>query len=74
MNRKTITPDFVYQTFKELNIEIQEGIELGSEDWMEIISHLVGKDAYDDSTFTEDDHKYIMEFIGVLEEMGIELY
>jgi hypothetical protein len=73
MNRKTITPEFVYQTFKDLDIELQEDIESGSEDWMEIVSHLVSKDAYDDSTFTEDDHEYIMEFIGVLEEMGIEL-
>jgi hypothetical protein len=73
MNRKEITPDFVYQTFKDLDIELQEDIESGSEEWMEIVSHLVSKDAYDDSTFTEDDHEYIMEFIGVLEEMGIEL-
>ena len=73
MNRKEITPDFVYQTFKDLDIELQEDIESGSEEWMEIVSHLVSKDAYDDSTFTEDDHEYIMEFIGVVEEMGIEL-
>jgi len=74
MNRKTITPDFVYQTFKDLDIELQEDIELGSEEWMEIISHLVSKDAYNDSTFTEEDNAYIMEFIGVLENIGIMLY
>ena len=27
MNRKEITPDFVYQTFKDLDIELQEDIE-----------------------------------------------
>jgi hypothetical protein len=74
MNRKEITPDFVYQTFKDLDIELQEDIELGSEEWMEIVSHLVSKDAYDDSTFTEDDHEYIMEFKDMLENIGIMLY
>jgi len=74
MNRKEITPDFVYQTFKDLDIELQEDIELGSEEWMEIISHLVGKDAYNDSTFTEEDNAYIMEFKDMLEYIGIMLY
>jgi len=74
MNRKEITPDFVYQTFKDLDIEIQEDIELGSEEWMEIISHLVSKDAYNDSTFTEEDNAYIMEFKDMLEYIGIMLY
>ena len=74
MNRKTITPDFVYQTFKDLDIELQEDIELGSEEWMEIVSHLVSKDAYNDSTFTEEDNAYIMEFKDMLENIGIMLY
>jgi len=74
MNRKEITPDFVYQTFKDLDIEIQEDIELGSEEWMDIISHLVSKDAYNDSTFTEEDNAYIMEFKDMLEYIGIMLY
>jgi hypothetical protein len=74
MNRKEITPDFVYQTFKDLDIEIQEDIELGSEEWMEIVSHLVSKDAYNDSTFTEEDNAYIMEFKDMLEYIGIMLY
>ena len=74
MNRKEITPDFVYQTFKDLDIELQEDIELGSEEWMEIISYLVSKDAYNDSTFTEEDNAYIMEFKDMLENIGIMLY
>jgi len=74
MNRKEITPDFVYQTFKDLDIELQEDIELGSEEWMDIISHLVSKDAYNDSTFTEEDNAYIMEFKDMLENIGIMLY
>jgi hypothetical protein len=74
MNRKEITPDFVYQTFKDLDIELQEDIELGSEEWMEIVSHLVSKDAYNDSTFTEEDNAYIMEFKDMLEYIGIMLY
>lgn len=74
MNRNTITPDFVYQTFKDLDIDIQEDIELGSEEWMDIISHLVSKDAYNDSTFTEEDNAYIMEFKYMLERIGINLY
>lgn len=73
MNKNTITPEFVYKTFEELDIDIQEGIESGSEDWMDVVSHLISKDAYNNSTFTEEDHEYIMEFIGVVEEMGIEL-
>ena len=73
MNKNTITPEFVYKTFEELEFDIQEGIESGSEDWMDVVSHLISKDAYNDSTFTEEDHEYIMEFIGVVEEMGIEL-
>ena len=73
MNKNTITPEFVYKTFEELDIDIQEGIESGSEDWMDVVSHLISKDAYNDSTFTEEDHEYILDFIGVVEEMGIEL-
>jgi hypothetical protein len=74
MNRKEITPNFVYQTFKDLDIELQEDIELGSEEWMEIVSHLVSKDAYNDSTFTKEDFAYIMEFKDMLEYIGIMLY
>jgi hypothetical protein len=41
---------------------------------MEIVSHLVSKDAYNDSTFTEEDNAYIMEFKDMLENIGIMLY
>jgi len=48
-------------------------IEGGSEEWMDVISEIIGKNSYDDSEWAEGDNKKIMEFIRVMEINGIEL-
>ena len=47
-------------------------IELGSEEWMDVLSDIVGKDVYNEE-LSEEDSILIGGFIGILEEMGIEL-
>jgi len=48
-------------------------IEGGSEEWMDVISEVIGKSSYDDSEWEEGDNEKIMEFIKVMEINGIEL-
>ena len=77
-NMNEVNIDYVYKTFEDLGMDIdeieQEGFESGGEDWMDVISYITGKNAYDESTITEDDHTLIQEFISVMEENGIELW
>jgi hypothetical protein len=48
-------------------------IESGSEEWMGILSELVGKDMYNEE-LNEDESKLVMEFIEYLENnLNIEL-
>ena len=48
-------------------------IESGSEEWMDILSELVGKDVYSEE-LDKDDSKLVMEFIEYLENnLNIEL-
>ena len=47
-------------------------IELGTEEWMDVLSDITGKDAYE-AEFDENDDKIIMTFISKLENLGIEL-
>ena len=47
-------------------------IELGTEEWMDVLSDITGKDAYEDEMDEMDDKK-IMTFISKLENLGIEL-
>lgn len=57
--------------------EMDGMVEGGSEEWMDVLSEITGKDAYDASIegdFTEEDNKKIMEFINIMEENGIELF
>jgi uncharacterized membrane protein len=47
-------------------------IESGGNEWMDVISDLTQKDAYND-TLDANDNSKIQQFISKLEEMGIEL-
>jgi hypothetical protein len=47
-------------------------VEGGTEEWMDVLSEITGKDAYD-STFTPEDDLKIQQFISTMEAMGIEL-
>ena len=49
-------------------------IEGGSEEWMGVISEIIGKSAYNDSEWDEGDSEKIMEFIRVMETQGIVLF
>ena len=50
------------------------GIEGGSEEWLDILSELVGKDLYSEELDGEDD-ELISKFIEYLEkELGIEVF
>ena len=63
MNQAGITPYYLSD---------MEGIESGSEEWMDFISLLTGKNPYEDN-FTIEEEKYIQEVIEILEANGIEL-
>ena len=47
-------------------------IESGGEEWMDVLSDITGKDAYEDK-FSEQDDETIANFFSALEDMGIEL-
>jgi hypothetical protein len=51
-----------------------QGMEMGSEEWMDIVETITGKNPYDDSVLTEDDNKMIWEFQVVMGELGIECW
>jgi hypothetical protein len=48
-------------------------VEAGSEEWMDVVSDITGKNAYDDSNFTEEDNQKVMTFIRNMEALGIEM-
>jgi hypothetical protein len=48
-------------------------IESGSEEWMDVVSEITGKDAYE-GDFSDEDNKKIEEFIDIMVEMGISFY
>lgn len=50
-------------------------IELGSEEWMEMLSEVVGKNSYESDNWNEEDNERVMEFRRIIEEdFGIECY
>lgn len=49
-------------------------VEAGSDEWMGVISDIIGKDAYEIDEMDDDDHNKVMEFIRVMESNGIELF
>lgn len=54
-------------------LEDMEGIESGSDEWMGILSELLGKDVYNEE-LDSNDSRIVGEFIEYLEEeLGIEL-
>jgi len=48
-------------------------IEGGSEEWLDVLSDITGKDAYQGNFDDEDDEK-IRDFIEKLDELGIEIW
>jgi hypothetical protein len=60
-----ITSDYL-----EENENIIEG---GGDEWMEFVSFYIGKNSYDDSDWTDDDHDKLQEFIHTLYEHNIDL-
>ena len=48
-------------------------IEGGSEEWLDVVSDITGKDAYQGNFDDEDDEK-IRDFMEKLDELGIEFF
>ena len=50
-------------------------IESGTEEWIGVISDIIGKDIYDDPNydFSDEETDKIQQFINKLSDMGIEL-
>jgi hypothetical protein len=69
------TPERVVQILANNGIEYTNGMKIvgGSEEWMDIISEITGKDAYNDSDFTDEDNMKVMNFIKTMESMDVEL-
>jgi hypothetical protein len=49
-------------------------IEAGTEEWMDVLGDLIGKNLYEVDEIEDEDHKLVMEFIKVMEDNGIELF
>ena len=47
-------------------------VESGTEEWLDVLSDITGKDAYE-GEFTPEDDKLIQKFISDMEDLGIEL-
>lgn len=58
--------------FEEMDGLDNKEIEAGSEEWLGVLSDIVGKDVYNEELSKEDDI-LIYEFIRMLEEMEINL-
>jgi hypothetical protein len=58
--------------FEEMDGLDNKEIEGGSEEWMDVLSDIVGKDVYNEE-LSEDDEILVSEFMSVLEEMEISL-
>ena len=58
--------------FEEMDGLDNKEIEAGSEEWLDVLSDIVGKDVYNEELSKEDDI-LIYEFIRMLEEMEINL-
>jgi hypothetical protein len=58
--------------FEEMDGLDNKEIELGSEEWMDVLSDVVGKDVYSEE-LSENDESLVSEFMSVLEEMEINL-
>ena len=71
MNKK-----FVKTVLKNNGYDLEEvyddGIESGTEEWMDVVSEITNEDPY--NGLSENGGKVVMEFINVLEEMGIEMW
>lgn len=58
--------------FEEMDGLDNKEIELGSEEWMDVLSDVVSKDVYSEE-LSEFDEILVSEFMSVLEEMEIKL-
>jgi hypothetical protein len=47
-------------------------VESGTEEWLDVLSDITGKDAYT-AEFTPEDNKLVQKFISDMEALGIEL-
>ena len=58
--------------FEEMDGLDNKEIEAGSEEWLDVLSDIVGKDVYNEE-LSEEDEVLVSEFMSVLEEMEISL-
>jgi hypothetical protein len=49
-------------------------IESGGEEWMDVISDITGKNAYESDDFDDEDDEKIRDFMEKLDELGIEFF
>jgi hypothetical protein len=76
---KTIDFDYVKQILNangitdEVLAENDNSFESGTEEWMLVISDIIGRDAFglDEFDIAEDEHNRILEFISVMNQNGI---
>ena len=58
--------------FEEMDGLDNKEIEAGSEEWLDVLSDIVGKDVYNEE-LSKEDESLVSEFMSVLEEMEISL-
>ena len=74
------TPEQVIQILANNGIddnyfEVMGGMEIeeGTDEWMDVLSEITGKDAYEMDTWTDGENQKLVNFIRTMEDMGIEL-
>ena len=70
-NKKAVLQFLANNGIDDDYLEDMGGIESGSDEWLEVLSVLTGKDAYADEFDVEDDKK-ISDFLITLDRLGID--
>jgi len=77
--KEDITPEYVTTLLSNNGIDDEyfesmggKEIEGGTEEWMSVLSDLIGKDAYT-ADYTPEEDNIINNFISTLNKIGIEL-
>jgi hypothetical protein len=53
-------------------LDEMEGVESGSDEWMDVVSEITGKDAYGNSGLTAEEQAKLTNFMKIMKGMGIE--
>lgn len=71
--RKYLSENRLLQDEMQEDIDAGDGVEMGSENWMELLTLLIGKDAYE-AEYTEEEENKIQKLKQILNKMGVDTF